>query len=162
MSRRFALAALLVAALPATALAGPPWISIELPANPWEPATRGAFLVVHAYHHGIPMAAPISGTAEGIVNGQRKSITLKFDQTSRAGVFALRKQWGNAGRWVLVITVSQGDHAEADIAQAVVEIAEGGSVSGVTVPTSAEHGGRLPRRATRAEIDAALRGTPGA
>ena len=158
MSRRFALAALLVAALPAAALAGPPWISIELPANPWEPATRGAFLVVHAYHHGTPMAAPISGTAEGIVNGQRKTISLEFERTSRPGVFALRNQWGNSGRWVLVISVSQGNHADGDIAQAVVEIAEGGSVSGVTVPTSAEQGGRLPRRATRAEIDAALRG----
>jgi hypothetical protein len=157
MSRRFALTALLLAALPATAFAGPPWISIELPANPWEPATRGAFLVVHAYHHGTPMAAPISGTAEGIVNGQRKTIQLDFDKTSRAGVFALRNQWGNAGRWVLVITVSQGDHAEGDIAQAVVEVSESGRVTGVTVPTSAQHEGRLPRRVTRAEIEAALR-----
>jgi hypothetical protein len=158
MSRRFVFAALLLAALPATAFAGPPWISIELPANPWEPTTRGAFLVVHAYHHGTPMAAPISGTAEGIVNGQRKSITLDFDKTSRAGVFALRNQWGNAGRWVLVITVSQGDPADQDVAQAVVEISEQGQVTGVSVPTSAQHEGRFPRKATRTEIEAALRG----
>jgi hypothetical protein len=157
MTRRLAFAALLLAALPATALAGPPWISIELPANPWEPTTRGAFLVVHAYHHGIPMAAPISGTAEGFVNGQRKSIPLSFDKTSHAGIFALKNQWGNTGRWVLVITVFQGDHPEEDIAQAVVEIADG-NVTAVRVPTTSEHEGRFPRRATRAEIEAALRG----
>ena len=158
MSRRFALSALLLAALPATAFAGPPWITIELPANPWEPTTRGAFLVVHAYHHGTPMAAPVSGTAEGLVNGQRRTIQLNFDKTSRTGVFALRNQWGNAGRWVLVITVSQGDQVEGDIAQAVVEVSEDGRVTGVTVPTSAQHEGRLPRKATLAEIEAALRG----
>jgi hypothetical protein len=158
MSRRFTLAALLLAALPASALAGPPWISIELPANPWEPTTRGAFLVVHAYHHGTPMASPISGTAEGMVNGQRKSIPLSFEKTSHAGIFALRNQWGNSGRWVLVITVSQGDHPQEDIAQAIVEISEKGTVTGVRVPTSSEHEGRFPRRATTAEIEAALRG----
>jgi hypothetical protein len=157
MSRRFALTALLLAALPVAAFAGPPWISIELPANPWEPTTRGAYLVVHAYHHGTPMAAPISGTAEGIVNGQRRTIQLSFDKTARSGVFALRNQWGNAGRWVLVITISQGGQGEEDIAQAVVEIAEGGQVTGVSVPTRDEREGRFPRRATRAEIEAALR-----
>jgi hypothetical protein len=158
MSRRLLLSLVLLAALPAAAFAGPPWISIELPANPWEPTTRGAFLVVHAYHHGTPMGAPISGTAEGIVNGQRKSIPLSFEKTSRSGVFALRNQWGNTGRWVLVITVSQGDHAEGDVAQAVVEVAEG-VVGRVSVPTSAEHEGRLPRRVTRAEIESVLRGS---
>ena len=158
MFRRVALTACLLAALPATAFAGPPWISIELPANPWEPTMRGAFLVVHAYQHGTPMAAPISGTAEGIVNGQRKSIPLNFEKTAHSGVFALKNQWGNAGRWVLVITVTQGDHADGDIAQAVVEISEQGQVTGVSVPTSAQHEGRLPRKATRAEIEAALRG----
>jgi hypothetical protein len=157
MSRRLLCSALLLASLPAVARAGPPWISIELPANPWEPTTRGAFLVVHAYHHGTPMAAPISGTAEGIVNGQRKSLPLSFEKTSRSGVFALRNQWGNAGRWVLVITVSQGD-SDGDLAQAVVEIADG-QVTRVTVPTSAQHEGRFPRRATRAEIESALRGS---
>ena len=38
------LAALLVAA-PASGLKGPPWISIELPANPYDNSTRDAFLL---------------------------------------------------------------------------------------------------------------------
>lgn len=157
MSRRFALAALILAALPAAALAGPPWISIELPANPFDATTRGAFLVVHAYHHGTPMAAPISGTAEGLVNGERKAIPLRFERTSRSGVFALRNQWGAAGRWVLVITVSQGDDDREDVAQAVVEISDG-AVTRVSVPTSANREGNFPRKVSRAEIEAALRG----
>jgi hypothetical protein len=91
------------------------------------------------------------------VNGQRKTLQLSFDKTPRAGVFALRNQWGNAGHWVLVITVSQGNPREEDIAEAVVEIAEGGQVAGVSVPTREEREGRFPRRVTRAEIEAALR-----
>jgi len=47
-----------------TAIAGPPWISIEYPVNPYDATTRDAFLVVHAFHHGVPTAFPVSGTAE--------------------------------------------------------------------------------------------------
>jgi hypothetical protein len=50
-----------LAALPSVAHAGPPWISIELPANPYDRATKGAFLVVHAFHHGTPVGFPVSG-----------------------------------------------------------------------------------------------------
>ena len=53
MFRKLSLTALLVAGLPAAAVAGPPWVSIELPANPWDETTRGAFLLVHAFHHGL-------------------------------------------------------------------------------------------------------------
>ena len=158
MSRRFLPALLLLAALPAAALAGPPWITIELPANPFDAATRGAFLVVHAYHHGTPMAAPLSGTAEGLVQGQRRSIPLSFDRTTRNGVYALRNQWGNTGRWVLVITVNQGDSAREDVAQAIVEIGEDGVVSRVRVPTVAGREGSFPRKLSQAEIEQAVRG----
>ena len=33
------------------ALIGPPWISIEYPANPLDPSTRGGYLLVHTFHH---------------------------------------------------------------------------------------------------------------
>ena len=39
----------LAAAAPAF---GPPWISIETPPNPYDAASRGAFLLVHTFHHG--------------------------------------------------------------------------------------------------------------
>jgi len=156
MSRRLALALLASLSLPATLVAkGPPWISIELPANPWDPETRNAFLVVHAFHHGTPLPLPLTGTAEGMVDGKRRSVPLSFEKTSRQGAFAVRNTWGNTGRWVLVITVTQGDRD--DIAQAVVRI-DNGQVLGVQVPTSREHEGRFPRRVTKQEIEAALSG----
>src|SRR5881227_3958854 len=99
----------LVAAAPssATMRAGPPWISIEYPANPLDPSTRGAYLLVHAFHHQIPTQSVITGTAEGLIHGERKSVALRFDNTSRPGVYALQKQWGDDGVWSLLISVNQ-------------------------------------------------------
>ena len=156
MSRRLALALLASLALPATLVAkGPPWISIELPANPWDRETRNAFLVVHAFHHGTPLPLPLTGTAEGIVDGKRRSVALTFDRTSRQGAFAVPNTWGNSGKWVLVITVTQGD--ADDIAQAMVRI-DNGQVVGVQVPTRRESAGPFPRRITKQEIELALAG----
>ncbi len=45
-----------------TSFVGPPWISIEIPANPMDAAARGAAMLVHAYHHGNPAGYSVSGT----------------------------------------------------------------------------------------------------
>src|SRR2546425_4330867 len=91
----------------APALAGPPWISIELPANPYDQTTRGAFLLVHAFHHGQPVGYLLTGTAEGIVNGERRSIKLEFSETARDGVYALKRMWPTDGVWALLIKPNQ-------------------------------------------------------
>jgi hypothetical protein len=140
-----------------TAIPGPPWISIEYPANPHDQSTRDAYLVVHAYHHGDAMAFPVSGTAEGIVGGQRRSVSLEFARTSRPGVYALKKQWKDEGTWTLVIAVSQGQ-ASGDIAQAIVEIAPSGSVASVQVPSrKSADGWTIPAPLAMSAIDADLR-----
>ncbi|CAN5530177.1 hypothetical protein BH09GEM1_BH09GEM1_00600 [soil metagenome] len=163
-TRLTAMAALLVASalLVSSAYAhahgvavGPPWISIETPVNPYDATTRGAFLLVHAFHHGDAVAYPVSGTAEGIVNGQRKRIALSFTPTSRTGAYALRKQWGDVGIWTLVITVKQ---QENDLAQALVEVGTDGSVARVQVPTRVgERNLPFPSVVSAQEIDSALR-----
>lgn len=147
--------ALVAAARTPSAVLGPPWISIEYPANPLDQSTRGAYLLVHAFHHGTPMQAPVRGTAEGLVNGERKSVTLRFETTTRPGVYALRKQWGDAGVWSLVISVVQG---EDDSAQALVELAEDGSISSVRVPTRREREWTIPRKITAQELEQSLQG----
>ena len=147
--------ALVAAARTPSAVLGPPWISIEYPANPLDQSTRGAYLLVHAFHHGTPMQAPVRGTAEGLVNGERKSVTLRFETTTRPGVYALRKQWGDAGVWSLVISVVQG---EEDSAQALVELAADGSISSVRVPTRREREWTIPRKITAQELEQSLQG----
>ena len=140
---------------PAPAPVGPPWISIEYPVNPYDATTRDAFLVVHAFHHGSPMAFPVSGTAEGLVNGQRRSINLEFTKASRTGEFALRKQWPDQGTWTLVIGVMQGPE---DRVTAIVDLGADGQVAKVSVPTRRENGWVIPAKVAMADIDAGLRG----
>lgn len=136
---------------------GPPWISIETPVNPYDASTRGAFLLVHTFHHGTQLNTPVSGSAEGIVNGERKSIPLQFTNTSRDGTHALRKQWSDGGVWTLNIIATQDVD---DVAQALVEIAPSGEVSRVLVPTRVDAryaGMTFPRRVSAQEVDSALR-----
>src|SRR5213079_2820471 len=98
--------ALVFAAL--TLAKGPPWISIELPVNPYDQSQRGAFLLVHSFHHGTAIGYIVTGTAEGIVNGERRTVKLEFAETGREGVHALRQNWPKEGTWTLVIKANQG------------------------------------------------------
>ena len=147
--RALGLAALFTAALaaPAVAFAGPPWISIEYPVNPHDQSMRGAFLLVHIFHHSDPDARPVEGTAEGIVNGERRSIKLEFTETSRTGVYALRRQWATEGVWTLVIKGG---------ATAVVELGADGAIASVTVPSRQDRGWTIPTDVSMADIDKAL------
>src|SRR5690242_17095761 len=142
-------------ALVALALAsGPPWISIELPANPYDQSTRDAYLLVHSFHHGTAIGYIVTGTAEGIVNGERQSVKLEFAETSRTGVYALRRSWPEQGTWTLVIKANQGP---GDAATAVVDLGPDGEVTAVRVPTMQRGSWTVPAPVSRAEIDAALR-----
>ena len=138
----------------APAVLGPPWISIEYPPSPYDSSTRDAFLLVHTFHHGTPIVAPVTGTAEGIVNGQRRNVELKFAGTSRTGVYSLRKQWSNEGSWVLFITASKGPD---DDVTAVVELNASGQVASVRVPTERRGSYTIPSDVSSAERETIVR-----
>ena len=153
--RSLALAALTTALFAAPALAkGPPWISIELPVNPYDQSMRGAFLLVHAFHHGTAVGYIVTGTAEGIVNGERRSVKLEFTETSREGVHALKRTWATEGTWTLVIKANQGPD---DAATAVVDLEPDGEVVAIRVPTMQRNGWTVPAPVSLGDIDAALR-----
>jgi hypothetical protein len=154
--RSFALVSALTLTAFSAANAGPPWIAIEYPANPFDRTSRDAFLTVRTYHHGDLMARTVTGTAEGVVNGKRQSMRLDIRPGSQPGVYAVRWQRPAVGRWVLVI--SSGSAGVTD-ATAVVEISPSGGIAGVTVPTRAIGGGWIsPRPVAAAEIDGLLQG----
>jgi hypothetical protein len=144
--------AVVIAAL--TLAKGPPWISIELPANPYDQSTRGAFLLVHSFHHGTAMGFIVSGTAEGMVNGERRSLKLDFAETSRVGVYALKRTWPTEGTWTLVIKANQGPD---DAATAVVDLGPDGDVVAIRVPTMQRGSWTVPAPISLGDIDAALR-----
>ena len=156
MLRSFALVTALTLTAFSTALAGPPWIAIEYPANPFDQSSRDAFLTVRTYHHGDLMSKTVTGTAEGVVNGKRQSVRLDIRPGSMAGMYVVRWQRPADGRWVLVI--NSGSQGVID-ATAVVEISPTGTVASVTVPTRAISNGWItPREVASAEIDALLQG----
>ena len=154
--RTFALLTALTLSAFSTASAGPPWIAIEYPANPFDRTSRDAFLTVRTYHHGDMMAKTVTGTAEGVVNGQRQSMKLDIRPGSQPGMYVLHWQKPANGRWVLVI--NSGYQGIVD-ATAVVEISATGTVASVSVPTRSMGNGWIgPRPVAASEIDALLQG----
>ncbi len=153
-ARHLAIALLTLAAVPA--VAGPPWISIEYPANPHDQRTRDAVLVVNTFHHGTPSAMPLRGTAEGIVGGERRTVQLRFGPTERAASFALTRQWPQEGRWVLNISLAPSETGKVE-ASALVVLGADGTPSRVTVPTRRDGPWSVPRAVTGDEVLAALR-----
>ena len=149
--------AVVIAAL--TLAKGPPWISIELPVNPYDQSQRGTFLLVHSFHHGTAMGYIVTGTAEGIVKGERRSVKLEFSGTAREGVYALRQTWPTEGTWTLVIKANQGPD---DAATAVVDLGPDGAVAAVRVPTMQRGQWTLPAPVSLGDVDAALRARAGA
>ena len=144
-----------LSALASPAFAGPPWISAEFPANPHETATRGAFLLVHTYHHGTPTQFPLRGTAEGLVNGRRQTLRLEIVATARPGVYAVRFRPQADGAWVLAFNLGQDDGG----AGMIVSVGKDGRPTTAQVPSRSAEGGRwiVPRSLTPQDIDSALR-----
>jgi hypothetical protein len=155
MTRRIAAllsACLVLTLVPGALHAGPPWVSIELPANPLNPTTRGMFLLVRSYHHGDVMQYPVTGTATGLVKGKKQTLSLAFERTSIPGVMALRKSWPSEGAWVLAINVGGREGPTA-----LVGIGADGEVRSVDVPTRSEGGHTWGREVTGKDIDDTLR-----
>ncbi|MGZ5494586.1 MAG: hypothetical protein ACXWHG_13355, partial [Thermoanaerobaculia bacterium] len=111
--RSVMLASALTVTAASTALAGPPWIAIEYPANPFDRASRDAFLTVRTYHHGDLLARTVTGTAEGVVNGKRQTMRLDIRPGSQAGMYVVRWDRPATGRWVLVINSGEKGRVDA-------------------------------------------------
>ncbi len=157
MSRRTLLPALALTLASATALLTaaapaakwPPWLSIESPVNPYDPATRGAALLVHAaFRDGTVQLSDMAGSAEGIVNGTRRSVSLQFNSTPHPNVFALARQWPASGTWLLRISLRG--------TTAVVMLDRAGQVASVRVPTELSGTSTVPRGVAAREIDSTL------
>lgn len=144
-----ALSLLLVAATLAAAptVAGGPWMSVELPPNPMDEGTRGAFAVVHTYRHGEPMPYLVVGTAEGLNRGERRSLPLTITSTGRTGTMAIARSWPAEGVWVLKLGV-QGENLGAAIG-----VGADGEAAFVRIPTTRNG---APRTVTNSDVEAML------
>jgi hypothetical protein len=106
------------------AWAGGFWFTVEAPAERKDPRIKDAALVVRTYLCGEPGSARINARAEGIVDGQRKSITLAVTE-AKPGVYTVRREWPSKGDWV--IAISGADHGL--ICSKLVELGPNGNLS---------------------------------
>ena len=156
MFRHSLIPALAIALVAATAafttpapMKWPPWVSVESPVNPFDPGARGALMLVHvAFREGQSKISDLQGSAEGIVNGTRRTVPLRFEDTGRPNTYALRRQWPTEGTWLVKLTVRQ--------TTAIVTLDQAGNVLAVRVPTERRGDDVLPRLVASREIDSTL------
>jgi hypothetical protein len=80
----------------------------------------GKSVLVRTYRCGTPAGVAVTGSAEGLVNGQRRRVPLTIARTDDPAVFSITRQWPDDGVWVLTLTGS-GERS----ASALVELAPG-------------------------------------
>ena len=112
------------------------------------PASGQAVLVVNAYGCHQPEKAKVWGKAEGIVDGERKTVTLTLRKLA-AGVYAVERQWPKEGTWVLSLT---GKY-RGNVSSLLIETERGQvRLAGDEIQMR-----RLRRNASAADVEGALR-----
>jgi hypothetical protein len=102
-----------VVLVPGTVFAGGQQIAAEI-------SPDGKSVLVRTYRCGTPASVAVTGSAEGLVNGQRRRLPLTITRTDDPAVFSIARQWPDDGVWVLTLTGS-GQRS----ASALVELAPG-------------------------------------
>src|SRR5215216_2446235 len=97
------LATLVIFGFAATAFAGGFYLSVEVPEGAATNQLKDAVLLVRPYGCHKPTDSTVSAIAEGVVNGERRTLPLELAYDS-AGVYAVKRQWPAEGSWVLAIT----------------------------------------------------------
>jgi hypothetical protein len=150
------LATLVIFGFAATAFAGGFYLSVEVPEGATANQLKDAVLLVRPYGCHKPTDATLSAIAEGIVNGERRTLPLEmaYDQ---AGAYAIKRQWPSGGSWVLAITGDYNGHT----CTLIVDLGPNGKVHPNTRLDPGDkkgpHARLIPRKATTAEIDSALK-----
>ncbi len=141
--RTLALTLALTVAASVPAAAGPPFLAVEFR------AIGSEIMLVRGFHGGQPITGGLRGTAEGLVDGRRLSVPLRFDRRDDLGAFGVHRTWPEGGTWVLNIG-TPGEHAEAGM---VVGFDRNGHPAFVRFPRTFAG---ITRMATPAEVDAML------
>jgi hypothetical protein len=108
--RRILFSALFGAAAAVSVLAGALTLRIEDTTSGSEKAAGSAAVVVRTTACNSPEKTTITASAEGLVNGVRRSIPLQVAKLSEPGLFAVAKQWPNEGRWTISFTATNPDY----------------------------------------------------
>jgi hypothetical protein len=141
-------------------LAGGFQLSVETPGNSAEPQLKDVVLIARTYGCHQPADAKLSASAEGLVNGERKSLPLEL-RSIGSGVYAIKQQWPAEGKWVLALTGAYNGMTSS----VLVELGPNGKVIPGTRLEEGSLKGVHAKGARRswiaADIDAALKAPSG-
>jgi hypothetical protein len=141
------------------AMAGDFWVGVES-AHSLRPGMSGqTVLVVRPSGCHEPQDATITATAEGIVNGQRRSLPLKLVAISQ-GVYEIAREWPAQGAWVVAVNAEYRGLPRA----AIIRLGPGGSIPAKLGPS--QDGGisdvqAFRRKLAGDDIDSALQAIAG-
>ena len=102
-------------------------------------------MAVRAENCADAAKAQITGTAEGMVNGERRSVPLRLVPAAAPGAFAVSRDWPQQGVWVVSLT----GHCGSFTASAIIPIGPNGFLR--------ESSKFFPRAATAAEVESVLK-----
>lgn len=134
-----------VCGLAALAIADGFTFNIASPVASQDYLSKTAAFVFRTEGCADPAKSQISGTAEGMVKGSRRSVPLKVSTMSKPGVYAVYQTWPAEGEWVVNL---KGTCAEAT-AGAVIPLGPRGFIR--------ESSKFFPRPATDTEIEKSLK-----
>ncbi len=160
MSTLASLGAAFLLTISSSALAGGFQLSVETPSSSSDAQMKDAVLIARTFGCHQPADAKLSATAEGLVNGARKSVALEL-RSIGSGVYAIKQQWPSEGTWVLALTGAYNGMTSS----VLIELGPNGKVLPGTRLQEGALKGTHARGARRqwiaSDIDAALRTTAG-
>ena len=105
------------------AIAGDFWVNVEVTHSSLPGLAGQVVLVVRPAGCHEPENATITATAEGLVNGQRKTLPLKLTAIS-PGVYEISRQWPSQGAWIIAVNAEYRGLPRA----AIVRLGAGGNI----------------------------------
>ncbi len=119
-------------------LAGALTLETTNPASNPEATSIGAVLTARITACHSPEKTTVQATAEGMVNGSRRSLRLTVIRLHTPGTFAVKREWPTTGTWAVRLVASNPDYH--DYKTGVVVPISAGTVKWA----SAEHFSREP------------------
>jgi hypothetical protein len=151
LAANVALAALFTLALTDTVFGQDFVLQVGPPIAGNAPPAKGSMFVVRPGGCANPGSARITATAEGIVNGSRRSVPLTLAALPTPGVHAIPKEWPNGGVWIVSVVGT----CAGKTAAAIVPIGPRSTFQRETVKL-------LGHRPTAEEVETSLKAlTPG-
>ena len=115
---RTLIAAALTTAAVSTALGGGASARVE------GPMKDGRTYLVRTFACAVPSVMSTTAFAEGVVNGERRTLPLVLARTSENGVLKFERNWPAGGRWLVRVNLGGGRRVAT-----VVTMAADGRVS---------------------------------